>query len=76
MGTHFKAAIFEEHVKEGLVGWVQKVKNKKGRRGDQSGQGGSHDGSSTGGGIQMGSIFKRALATEENQPATKPEGSS
>ena len=33
MGSSFKSAIFEEHVQEGLVGWAQKVKKRKGWRG-------------------------------------------
>uniref|UniRef100_A0A1D1YNP5 MLO-like protein n=1 Tax=Anthurium amnicola TaxID=1678845 RepID=A0A1D1YNP5_9ARAE len=30
MGSYFQKAIFEEHVQEGLVGWAQKVKKRKG----------------------------------------------
>lgn len=29
MGSNFKKAIFEENVQVGLVGWAQKVKNKR-----------------------------------------------
>ncbi|ERN20156.1 hypothetical protein AMTRI_Chr06g201430 [Amborella trichopoda] len=29
MGTTFKKAIFDEHVQQGLLGWAQKVKNRK-----------------------------------------------
>lgn len=54
MGSHFKKAIFDEHVQEGLVGWAEKVKQKKGWRGSFKGR--SHaantDGSSSTG-IQM-----------------------
>ncbi|XP_028751257.1 MLO-like protein 1 [Neltuma alba] len=74
MGTHFKKAIFDEHVQVGLVGWAQRVKKKKEHRNDHSGQGSSHDGSSSVG-VQMASIFKRASAPEGNPPPPKPEGS-
>lgn len=54
MGSHFKRAIFNEHVQEGIVGWAQKAK-KKGVRGEtQSGQGSSHGNN----GIQLGSMFR------------------
>ena len=29
MGSNYKKAIFEENVQVGLVGWAQKVKNKR-----------------------------------------------
>lgn len=32
MGSYFKKAIFDEHVQEGLVGWAEKVKKRKGLR--------------------------------------------
>ncbi|MQL76184.1 hypothetical protein Taro_008582 [Colocasia esculenta] len=32
MGSSFKKAIFDEHVQEGLVGWAQKVKKRKGAK--------------------------------------------
>lgn len=31
MGSTFKSAIFEEHIKEGLIHWAQKAK-KKGKK--------------------------------------------
>ncbi|WOK96512.1 hypothetical protein Cni_G05219 [Canna indica] len=32
MGSYFKKAIFDEHVQEGLLGWAQKVKKRKGTK--------------------------------------------
>ncbi|KAL3531013.1 hypothetical protein ACH5RR_010335 [Cinchona calisaya] len=56
MGTHFKRSIFDEHVQAGVLGWAQKVKQKKGLKGALAGanQGNSTEGSSTG--VQMGGI--------------------
>ncbi|OAY76249.1 MLO-like protein 1 [Ananas comosus] len=31
MGSTFKKAIFDEHVQEGLVGWAQKAKKRRGK---------------------------------------------
>lgn len=75
MGTHFKKAIFDEHVQVGLVGWAERVRKKKEHKNDHPthGQGSSHDGSSSTG-LQMASIFKRASAPEGNPPQ-KPEES-
>ncbi|CAJ1948684.1 unnamed protein product [Sphenostylis stenocarpa] len=71
MGTHFKKAIFDEQVQARLVGWAQKAK-KKGLKGEngQSVQGGSHDGA----GIQLGSVFRRASAPEDNVVVPRNEG--
>ena len=76
MGTHFKKAIFDEHVQAGLVGWAQKAKKRKGLKPDsQPGQSSSHEGANAG--IQLGSVFqKRASAPEDNASAPKPGGSS
>eukprot|EP00262_Sarcandra_glabra_P021530 TRINITY_DN916_c0_g1_i1.p1 TRINITY_DN916_c0_g1~~TRINITY_DN916_c0_g1_i1.p1 ORF type:complete len:529 (-),score=72.48 TRINITY_DN916_c0_g1_i1:261-1847(-) len=48
MGSSFNKAIFDEHVQHGLVGWAQKVKNRRGLRPatknkDSSSQVGSKD---------------------------------
>ncbi|KAK7386235.1 hypothetical protein VNO78_26301 [Psophocarpus tetragonolobus] len=69
MGTHFKKAIFDEQVQARLVGWAQKAK-KRGPRGENSQQGSSHAGS----GIQLGSVFKRASAPEDNVIVPRNEG--
>nr|GMD28079.1 MLO-like protein 1 [Ipomoea batatas] len=53
MGTHFKRSIFDEHIQAGLVGWAQKVKQRKGLKAAFGG-GASTDGSSTG--VQMGGV--------------------
>ncbi|AES74322.1 hypothetical protein MtrunA17_Chr3g0145831 [Medicago truncatula] len=81
MGSHFKRAIFNDHVQVGIVGWAEKVKKKKALKADgQPSQGSSHihegsTGSSTG--IQLGSVFqKRASAPEDTTSVTKPEGSN
>ncbi|KAK7286710.1 hypothetical protein RJT34_21908 [Clitoria ternatea] len=61
MGTNFKKAIFDDQLQARLVGWAQKAK-KKGVRGDNNHyvQGSSHAG------IQIGTVFKRASAPEDN----------
>jgi mlo protein len=77
MGSHFKRAIFNDHVQVGIVGWAEKVKKKKALKADgQPSQGSSHthEGST---GIQLGSVFqKKASAPEDNTSVTKPEGSN
>lgn len=35
MGSNYKKAIFEENVQVGLVGWAQKVKNKRANNGNE-----------------------------------------
>lgn len=81
MGSSFKKAIFDEHVQAGLLGWAQKVKQKKGLKaaaGDASGSGSgtgqatSNNGSTTG--IQLGRIVHKA-STQEIQPAIASDGS-
>ncbi|XP_027091859.1 MLO-like protein 1 isoform X1 [Coffea arabica] len=59
MGTHFKKSIFDEHVQVGLLGWAQKVKQKKGLKGPLGGanQRNSTEGSSAG--VQMGGIGRK-----------------
>ncbi|XP_014516020.1 MLO-like protein 1 [Vigna radiata var. radiata] len=72
MGTHFKKAIFDEQVQARLVGWAQKAK-KKGLRGDSNAQ--SAQGSAqVGAGIQLGAVFRRASAPEENVIVPTNEG--
>ncbi|WVZ17227.1 hypothetical protein V8G54_010209 [Vigna mungo] len=72
MGTHFKKAIFDEQVQARLVGWAQKAK-KKGLRGDSNGQ--SAQGSAqVGAGIQLGPLFRRASAPEDNVIVPRNEG--
>ncbi|RYR49293.1 hypothetical protein Ahy_A07g035720 isoform D [Arachis hypogaea] len=74
MGTHFKAAIFREHVQVRLAGWAQEAKKKKGVKADsQAGEGSSHAVA----GIQLGSVFqKRASAAEDGASVPKVEGSA
>ncbi|XP_045806156.1 MLO-like protein 1 isoform X2 [Trifolium pratense] len=78
MGTHYKRAIFNDHVQVGLVGWADKVKKKKALKADgHTSQGSSHDheGSSTG--IQLGSVFqKRTSAPEDSTSVTKADSST
>jgi len=78
MGTHFKRAIFNDHVQVGIVGWAEKVKKKKALKADGQGSSHAHEGSTGGStGIQLGSVFqKRASAPEDNTSVTKPEGSN
>lgn len=63
MGTHYKAAIFNEHVQEGLAGWAQRVKKKQPRVGESS-----EDGSSAGRGIQLGSVFRKQTVPQQSPP--------
>ena len=78
MGTHYKKAIFDEHVQVGLIGWAQKAKKKKGPKADasngRSGQGSSNNGSTPG--VELGAIFRRASAPEDIQTAQKSEGAN
>ncbi|RDX82852.1 MLO-like protein 1, partial [Mucuna pruriens] len=62
MGTHFKRAIFNEHLQHNLVGWAQKAKKKKGLKAADShpDQGGSRESANTE--IQIGSIFPKAAS--------------
>lgn len=78
MGTHFKKSIFEEHVQVGLVGWAQKVKNKRGLKAtasaaanNDSTQGGTPDGSSTSR-IQLANLARKdgIAQAELNTPGT------
>ncbi|KAL2463086.1 MLO-like protein [Forsythia ovata] len=68
---------FDEHVQVGLVGWAQKVNNKKGLKvasstsaaqGDST-QDGSTQGSSTLGGIQVAGIGRKETTPSEAPPA-------
>ncbi|KAL5990709.1 hypothetical protein ACLOJK_011613 [Asimina triloba] len=69
MGSSFKKAIFDEHVQEGLLGWAQKVKKRKGagtkvvNTRDSSSHVGSSDGSSLG--IQLQNVGQRQSTIEE-----------
>ncbi|XP_077227240.1 MLO-like protein 1 [Tasmannia lanceolata] len=64
MGSSFKKAIFEEHVQVGLVGWAQKVKNRRGSKANSNGRDGSSEvGSVTG--IQLQKVGQRESSMEE-----------
>ncbi|KAL5990714.1 hypothetical protein ACLOJK_011618 [Asimina triloba] len=69
MGSSFKKAIFDEHVQEGLVGWAQEVKKRKGagtkvvNTRNSSSHVGSSDGSSLG--IQLQNVGQRQSTIEE-----------
>ncbi|KAL3517918.1 hypothetical protein ACH5RR_020507 [Cinchona calisaya] len=57
MGTNFKKSIFDEHVQVGLLGWAQKVKQKRELKGAVAGPNQTNstiDGPSAG--VQMGGI--------------------
>ncbi|XP_028755650.1 MLO-like protein 1 isoform X1 [Neltuma alba] len=62
MGTHYKAAIFNEHVQEGLAGWAERVKKKKALTGENQ-----RDGSSAGV-VQLGSVFRKPSAPQKSPP--------
>ncbi|KAK4268076.1 hypothetical protein QN277_024781 [Acacia crassicarpa] len=62
MGTHYKAAIFNEHIQEGLAGWAERVRKKKARRGE------SPDESSSAGGIHLGAILRTQTAPATQSP--------
>lgn len=73
MGSHFKKSIFDDHVRTGLLGWAEKVRNKK-RLSTASGgasQRCSTEGSSAG--IHISGISSQELA--EVQPAYDSENS-
>lgn len=77
MGTHYKRAIFNEHVQVGLVGWAEKVKKKKALKAESQGSSHDQEGSSTSAGIQLGSVFqKKASTPEDNASVPKAEGSN
>ncbi|KAL5992497.1 hypothetical protein ACLOJK_013416 [Asimina triloba] len=69
MGSSFNKAIFNDHAREGLVRWAQKVKKRKGPgtkvANTRSGSGhvGSSDGSSLG--IQLQNVGQRQSTIEE-----------
>ncbi|KAI9111252.1 hypothetical protein K1719_017863 [Acacia pycnantha] len=62
MGTHYKAAIFNEHIQEGLVGWAERVRKKKAQRGE------SPDESSSAGGINLGALLRKQTASAPQSP--------
>lgn len=67
MGSHYKRAIFNEHVQVGLVGWAEKVKKKKAQKADSS-QGSSHDHEgSNSAGIQLGSVFQKRASAPDHE---------
>ncbi|KHN19980.1 MLO-like protein 1 [Glycine soja] len=75
MGTHYKRAIFNEHLQQNIVGWAQKAKKRKGLKADGNpGQGSSQESANTG--IQLGSIFKKASAPGGSSSATKADGTN
>ncbi|CAI8611519.1 unnamed protein product [Vicia faba] len=67
MGTHYKRAIFNEHVQVGLVGWAEKVKKKKALKAESQGSSHDHEGSSTSAGIQLGSVFQKKASAPDHE---------
>uniref|UniRef100_J3L6K7 MLO-like protein n=2 Tax=Oryza brachyantha TaxID=4533 RepID=J3L6K7_ORYBR len=66
MGTFFKKEIFDEHVQQGLVGWAQKAKKRKGLKEGSSGStAGATNGSSHSQPSSLLAMVRRAAATEE-----------
>ena len=62
MGTHFKKAIFEDHVQVGLVGWAQKA-----RKGSKTTPAANPNKGTT---IQLGKVVRSSdNAKEEIRPA-------
>ncbi|KAF3447559.1 hypothetical protein FNV43_RR12746 [Rhamnella rubrinervis] len=80
MGSSYKKAIFDDRMQVGLLGWAQKVKEKKGLKaaseasgsGSGTGQATSNNGSTMG--IQLGRMPHKA-SSEEIQPAKASDGS-
>lgn len=78
MGSSYKKAIFDERMQDGLRGWAQKVRNKKGLKaaseasGSGTGQATSNNGSTMG--IQLGRMLPKA-SSQEIQPAMASDGS-
>ncbi|KAK7352002.1 hypothetical protein VNO80_17416 [Phaseolus coccineus] len=76
MGTHYKRAIFNDHLQQNIVGWAQKAKRRKEQKADRNpGQGSSQESGNTG--IQLGSIFpKKASGPGNSSSAPKADGTS
>ncbi|XVF30654.1 hypothetical protein REPUB_Repub16aG0077000 [Reevesia pubescens] len=74
MGSSFKAAIFDEHVQAGLIGWAQKAKKKALKAPTESAaQAIPEEGPSVA--IQMGRVLRNASAPEEIHPTRGSDGS-
>lgn len=81
MGSNFKKAIFEENVQVGLVGWAQKVKNKRelkaaasdGDEGSSQAGSGSGPGPAPGAGAGFAGIQLSRLTRNNNAGETKNE---
>jgi len=76
MGTHYKRAIFNDHLQQNIVGWAQKAKRRKEQNADGNpGQGSSQESGNTG--IQLGSIFpKKASGPGNSSSAPKADQTS
>ncbi|KAK2638431.1 hypothetical protein Ddye_026226 [Dipteronia dyeriana] len=72
MGSSFKKEVFDEHVQVGLIGWAQKVKEKKGLKADTEG---STTHATSPGGIQLGKVFRNASTPEEIRSSQGADGS-
>lgn len=68
MGSSFKKVIFDEHVQEGLVGWIETAK-KKGRA-PNSTESSSNIGPASGSvpGIQMQNVGQKESGTNDAGP--------
>ncbi|KAL2346022.1 hypothetical protein Fmac_000022 [Flemingia macrophylla] len=85
MGTHYKRAIFNEHLQQNIVGWAQKAKRRKGLKDSLPGQGRSDESAGDGAGaagdgsapgIQLGSIFRKASAPGDSASVSKADETS
>ncbi|ESQ37926.1 hypothetical protein EUTSA_v10028582mg [Eutrema salsugineum] len=81
MGSNFKKAIFEKNVQVGLVGWAQKVKNKRDLKtaASNGNEGSSQGGSGSGGigagfaGIQLSKLTKNNAGDKQNENEITPD---
>lgn len=74
MGTHFKMHIFEEQLQAPIAYWAE-IEKTKGPKGEShASQEGSHNDSE--GGVQLGSLFKRASVPEANANAPREDRSN
>lgn len=73
MGSFYKKEIFNDHVQQGVLGWAQKVKMRKGLKEGSAGAGVAAEPSTGGGGDTAGPSVKiemmRRAAREGNDEA-------
>ncbi|KAG9445778.1 hypothetical protein H6P81_011906 [Aristolochia fimbriata] len=74
MGSRFKKVIFDEHIREGLVGWAQKIKKRKELEAANGRVGSTETGDKSSMGIQLQKMEDRESRMEEG--ITETNGSN